>query len=166
MSFMRFIHYIADPIGSLHIFRFSLSDTYIFDQKEEHTWCINHMSHAKSHPHLCTRLHFFGHAFFSTSKMDINLSRWEVFHMPRRSANVLELRTPKWMFYLDISQSFRRNKFFKMLMNGFSKNWNTFFLYATPMDVSRWMKEHHREMSNCSKVIMVPNKSAQELCWS
>ena len=32
----EFIHYIADLIGPLYIFRFSLSDTYISNSKKEY----------------------------------------------------------------------------------------------------------------------------------
>ena len=41
-------------------------------------------------------------------------------------------------------------------MYGCSKNSSIFFS-GTPMDASGWMKKDNREMSICSKVILIPN---------
>ena len=60
------------------------------------------MKHAIARAHLCTCLKFLSYAFFFTSKTDINLSRQVVFRTPKRPANVLELRTKKWMFFGEI----------------------------------------------------------------
>ena len=45
-------------------------------------------------------------------------------------------------------------------MDGRSKNRNNPFS-KIPMDASGCMKKDNREMSNCSKVILVPNNGAQ-----
>ena len=89
--------------------------------------------------------------------MDMILSSRVAFHMPIRPVNALELRTPKWMFSWEFSQNFHCNYYFEMLIDVCSKNSNNLFS-RTAMDASGWMKKDHREMSNCSKVILVRNK--------
>ena len=49
-------------------------------------------------------------------------------------------------------------------MDGCSEYLNNFFS-RTLMDASGWMKKKQREISNCSKVILMPNNWAQELYW-
>ena len=55
--------------------------------------------------------------------------------------------------------------FLEMVMDGRSKNWKNLFPNP-PMDASGWIKKDHREMSNCSKVIVVPNNWAKGLYQS
>ena len=78
------------------------------------------------------------HAFFPTSNINMNLSRRVVFRTPRRPANILELRTPKWMFYWEVPKNSNSNQFFEMLMSGCSKNSNNLFS-ITSVIFSGWM---------------------------
>ena len=103
------------------------------------------MRHAITLTHLYTGLKFLRDAFFSTS---------------RRPTNALALRTPKSMFYWEVSKNFHCNYLLEMLMNGFSKNSNSLFLEHQCMPFDGWKKDY-REMNNCSKVILVQNKWAQ-----
>ena len=50
-----------------------------------------------------------------------------------------------------LSKIFIKTILLEMLMDGCS------FFSKTPIDASGWMKKCHREMSNPSKVILVPN---------
>ena len=90
--------------------------------------------------YLCTRQKCIRHVFFCMAEMDMNLSRRVVFCTPRRSANVLELRNPKWMLFWEVLQNFHCNYFFGILMNEYSKNLNNLFS-TTTVDASGWIKK-------------------------
>ena len=99
-EFYEFIHYIVDLIVLLYIFHFSLSNTYISDPKRDCKFFkLCHMQPVIPHAHHCTRLNFLRHAFFCKSKTDMNLEGQVVLCKPRRLANVLDLWTPRWMFF-------------------------------------------------------------------
>ena len=100
------------------------------------------MKHAIGCAHFCKCLKCIRHAFFSTSKTDMNLSRQVVSRTPRRPANVLGLRTLKW-FFGEFLQSVQWKYFFEMLMDECPKYSNS-VLSSTPMVASGWMKEDHR----------------------
>ena len=57
---------------------------------------------------------------------------------------------------LESFPKFSLKLFFEMLMDGWSKNSNNLFT-KTPMDASEWIKKY-KEIINCRKVILVPNK--------
>ena len=97
------------------------------------------MRHAITCARLHTHLKFLEHAFYCMPKTDKNLSGQAVFHMPERPANVLKKA-------LDTSRCFKQ-----MLPET-----------QTLFPRHQWMLldgliGNHREMSKCSKVILVLN---------
>ena len=88
---------------------------------------------SSGYAHLCTCLKFLKHAFLFTSKTYMNLSRRLVFRTPRRPANVLELRTPKWVGFFGI--------FPKCSLQLFFRNPNGSVIFSTTLMVaSGWME--------------------------
>ena len=122
-AFYEFIHGFADLIEPFIYLSFFQWATHMSDQKRAYS----------GYAHLCTCLKFLRHPFLFTSKTYMNLSRRLVFRTPRRPANVLELRTPKWVGFFGI--------FPKCSLQLFFRNPNGSVIFSTTLMVaSGWME--------------------------